>query len=569
MDIKQQRVALYSRVSSREQAAEGVSIDAQVAILRGYAQGQGWEIAEEYVDAGYNGGTDDRPALKQLLIDASKHRFNIIAVSKLDRFFRNLRLLLNNLHGLEQLGVKFVATQEGLDTSTPYGKFAMQMMGVIAEFERGRIGERVKDSRHYLIERGDWPGGRTVYGYRWLPDDRQWEVIPEEASIVRRIYDLYINNKIGIESIATKLNEDGWRTRDGVPWHSVSVRQVLIHPCYKGRHYIGIPMPVIIDEDTWQQAQRRRESARSVLANPKGWLLQGMCFCGQCGHVLKCLHKRPRDPRYYACRGRVNYFPYNDGERCTLPFVRADKLEREVWEKVKAVLKNPDTLAECVNKALIELEEKRSQLGAETLAIDDRLKAIRAKKERLGIAFADGAIQETIYKSRLNRLKKQEANLVKCRQAIDPSELSELSTLESRIIIVKEILSRGSLSLTEFGIFGSIGDEYIPAGFNAWRECDGKLTIGELTEMDTFRIEGTDKVMRGIDAPPGFWECEDLQKREENINRNLRAILQFFNIKVFVFPERIEIKGAIPTQVLDMSTHNQTQTAPIISSPSP
>jgi site-specific DNA recombinase len=182
------KAAIYARVSSQEQAVEGVSIDAQIAAFQAYAKSQGWEVVNEYIDGGYSGGTDERPAFKRLLIDAGQHRFSIIAVCKLDRFFRNLRLLLNHLHGLEQMGIKFVSTQEGLDTSTPYGKFAVQIMGVIAEFERGRIGERVKDSRRFLISGGKWPGGRTVYGYRWLTGERKWEVIPEEAEIVRRIY---------------------------------------------------------------------------------------------------------------------------------------------------------------------------------------------------------------------------------------------------------------------------------------------------------------------------------------------------------------------------------------------
>ena len=89
-----------------------------------------------------------------------------------------------------------------------------------------------------------------------------------------------------------------------------------------------------------------------------------------------------------------------------------------------------------------------------------------------------------------------------------------------------------------------------------------------MSKEDTFRIEGTDLVMRGIDAPLGFWECNDLQERQEVIKRNLRAILQLFNIKVFIFPERVEVRGTIPTQVLDMSSHKQAQTALVISSPS-
>ena len=97
----QNRVALYARVSTQEQVVEGVSIEAQLAALKAYAKSQGWEVADEYVDGGFSGGTDDRPALKRLLIDADRRRFSIVAVCKLDRFFRNLRLLLNNLHGLE------------------------------------------------------------------------------------------------------------------------------------------------------------------------------------------------------------------------------------------------------------------------------------------------------------------------------------------------------------------------------------------------------------------------------------------------------------------------------------
>jgi len=91
------------------------------------------------------------------------------------------------------------------------------------------------------------------------------EVVPEEAKVVRRIYDLYIKKKIGIDGVAAALNKDGVRTRDGAQWRNCTVRQALIHPAYKGRHRIDIPMPVIIDESTWQQAQRRREDARSVL----------------------------------------------------------------------------------------------------------------------------------------------------------------------------------------------------------------------------------------------------------------------------------------------------------------
>jgi site-specific DNA recombinase len=562
------KVAIYSRVSSQEQATEGVSIEAQAAALKAYAKSQKWEIFNEYIDAGYSGGTDERPALKRLMIDAGQYRFDIIAVCKLDRYFRNLRLLLNNLHNMEKLGIRFVSIQEGIDTSNHYGSFITQFMGVIAEFERGRIGERVKDSRQFLIGQGIWPGGRTLYGYRWLVDKKQWEIVPEEARVVRYIFDLYLNEKMGIDAIVTRLNKEESCTRTGSRWRRANVRQVLVHPAYNGRHKLEVRIPTIIDDATWYRAQEKRENARKLIGDPRGWLLQGMCVCGLCGHVMSCVHKKPGQPRYYACRSRIQSITHRDGKRCDLPFVRAKELEWGVWKKVKEVINNRDTLAECINKALLELEEQKLQIGAESLEIDDKLESIKSKKERLGMAFADGAVSESSYKSRLNQLKKLETTLFKSHNAIHPSQLGELSALEERINRVKDILGRGNIYISEFGIFGAKSDEYFPAGFNAWRESDGKLAIGEFRESDRIPIEGTDQEMRGIDAPPGFWECKDPQGREDHIKRNLRSILQLFQVKAFIFPDRIEIKGAIPTQLIEFPEKHRKSTAPIISSPS-
>jgi len=86
-------------------------------------------------------------------------------------------------------------------------------------------------------------------------------------------------------------------------------------------------------------------------------------------------------------------------------------------------------------------------------------------------------------------------------------------------------------------------------------------------EQDTFRIEGTDLVMRGIDAPSGFWDCNDTQEQDNIIKKNIRAVLQLFNIRVHMFSDRVEIQGAIPKQVLDISRQKEPPDVPIIVSP--
>ena len=141
-----------------------------------------------------------------------------------------MRLLLNYLHEFDLLGIKFVSTQEMLDTSTPYGKFAVQIMGVITTISAGSSRERIREGRQYRTAQGKWTSGQTPYGYRWLPKEQQWEIIEEEAKVVRHIYDLYLDEKIGTLHIHECLNKEGLRTREGYLWHYSFVQSILSNP---------------------------------------------------------------------------------------------------------------------------------------------------------------------------------------------------------------------------------------------------------------------------------------------------------------------------------------------------
>ena len=128
--------ALYLRVSKPEQAREGISIDTQRPLLQNYCKLHGLEVVNEYVDAGYTGGNDKRPQLQLLINDAQRGKFDCVLVVRLDRFFRNQRLLLNTLNYFDELGVSFIAISQNFNTSSPFGRFGLQMMGSAAELER-------------------------------------------------------------------------------------------------------------------------------------------------------------------------------------------------------------------------------------------------------------------------------------------------------------------------------------------------------------------------------------------------------------------------------------------------
>ncbi|MGK5087021.1 recombinase family protein [Bdellovibrionota bacterium FG-2] len=134
------RALSYSRVST----TQNQSTDAQQAELRRYCSARGWTLTKEIVDHGYSGGTDQRPGLKELLALVRRREVDAVVVTKLDRLFRSLKHLILTLEEFEQLGVTFVAVRDSLDWSTSAGKFFIQVLGSLGQFERELIRKRVK-----------------------------------------------------------------------------------------------------------------------------------------------------------------------------------------------------------------------------------------------------------------------------------------------------------------------------------------------------------------------------------------------------------------------------------------
>lgn len=135
------RVALYARVSTTN---HGQDVGLQVDELRQAATQRGWSVAGEYVDDGISGSKASRPALDRMLADAQAGRFDVVAVWKLDRLARSVIHLLSMTEALREWGVGLVSLRDAhIDTTTPSGRFVLQILGAVAELEKGLIQERV------------------------------------------------------------------------------------------------------------------------------------------------------------------------------------------------------------------------------------------------------------------------------------------------------------------------------------------------------------------------------------------------------------------------------------------
>ena len=133
------RAAFYLRVSTLDQHPQN-----QIKDLEQLAAQRGWEVVQPYCDQGYSGARARRPALDQLLADARRGRFDVVAVWSCDRLARSVRHFLEMLDELNHLHIEFVSVREQIDTGGPLGRAVVIIISAIAELERNLIRERVR-----------------------------------------------------------------------------------------------------------------------------------------------------------------------------------------------------------------------------------------------------------------------------------------------------------------------------------------------------------------------------------------------------------------------------------------
>lgn len=344
IDEKPIRVALYLRVSTDEQA-EKFGLDAQRSAVEALVKSKGKlkdgreavvlaGKAYEYIDDGVSGTTElnERPAfirLKEDVLNAlpGQRPFDMVAVYKIDRFARKLRILLDVLKFFEQYRIEFTSATESIDTSTPFGRAMLGIMGVIAELELETIHERTTRGKKQASEQGVAMGANAPYGY--LKDkDKRLVIFPDEAKYVQKIFDMFTAGKLSPQLIADQLTQDEVLTPDASAvrngkrkgtsrkknepyfWRAERVRDILKDEVYIGKLYSNkthkgkvvpknqwrlspVPHEPIILNHIFQFAQvgLKKLADRKELTKKKQegylYLLSGLLKCDYCRKIVK------------------------------------------------------------------------------------------------------------------------------------------------------------------------------------------------------------------------------------------------------------------------------------------
>lgn len=224
------RAALYTRVSTEDQAKEGYSLDAQTKRLEAYCRARGWTISGHYQDEGCSGRNTHRPEYARMMSDSEQ--WDVLLVLKMDRIHRNSVNFALMMDDLRKKGKEFTSMFEKFDTTTAMGRFVMDTVQRIAQLESEQIGERVRIGMERKAECGSGHlGSGHPYGYVY--NDGQLEVEVDEAYTVKAIYKLY-KKGLSMQDIADQLNAAAIPAKKGGRWNKQSICNILHNPLYIG-----------------------------------------------------------------------------------------------------------------------------------------------------------------------------------------------------------------------------------------------------------------------------------------------------------------------------------------------
>jgi site-specific DNA recombinase len=457
--------AIYARVSSARQAKDE-TIGSQLAALRDHAAASRLDVPEDWVfaDEGHSGATLARPALEALRDLAAQGCLDVVLVYSPDRLARKFAYQALLIEELARCGtrVEFVKGPRG---DSPEDQLLVQFQGMFAEYEKAQLAERYRRGKAWRAKTGSVNVlSGAPFGYRYIrktPESgARYEVVPHEAPLVAEMFRRYADDGAAIADLRRWLTAEGVPTRTGKDrWDRSVIWGMLRNPAYAGtavfgktqavhepaglnrtarlagrtvprqvrvagrprEEWTGIPVPALVDEETFDRVQQRLEDNKRFAArNTKvPSLLQGLAACASCGYGYYRTSARTSSRKiyYYRCLGSDDY-RYEGGRVCQNKPVRADYLDEVVWDHVTALLADPALIRAEISKR-IEQARTSDPVTRKRGQLEQALAKTTASVTAMITAFSEQLITIDELRARMPDLRARQANLENQVAALD------------------------------------------------------------------------------------------------------------------------------------------------------
>jgi len=215
----------YCRVSSEEQAREGLSLALQTEKIKAYCALNDYTVVEIITDAGISAkNISGRPGLKRALEMVMTGQADGLVAWKLDRMFRSTVDALQTAEQFRQAGKSLQSISEKLDTSSAMGEFFFSLMASLAQMERRLTGERTKAILDGKKARGEFVG-KPRFGFQ--SNGKELQKNTDHQVIIDRIVNLYFKENLSFRAVAQQLNTENILTKQGKCWTHKQVSSII------------------------------------------------------------------------------------------------------------------------------------------------------------------------------------------------------------------------------------------------------------------------------------------------------------------------------------------------------
>lgn len=469
------RAALYIRLS-REDENEGPSesVTNQQALLDAFVQKHGVQVCGTYIDDGWSGTSFDRPAFRRMIADIEAKRIDLVITKDLSRLGRDYILTGHYMERyFPEHGVRYISLLDGIDTGiessandiTPF-------RAILNDMYAKDISKKIKSVKRDKQRRGQFIGGKPVYGYKMHPAEKNRIVIDEGAApTVRRIFALALEG-ISCRRIAAALNAEGipspaaYCGRGAGLWSGECISRMLQNETYIGSMVQGrqarlsykskkclhraredwVVVPgthaPLIDEASFRRAGELLEARRRTRTRTYEFPLKGLVLCRECGHPLAAVNRpdaRGKPVLYFLCR---TYQRDPKARVCTAHCVKVQTVADAVLDRLRTVCTaelRPDVLRPLAEEA-VRAASRAGGAAAERAAAEKALAALTGQFDRVYADRLAGLLPEADFRRILARIQaerdRQEARLraLNQRQAQPEGEAARTETLVRRFL---------------------------------------------------------------------------------------------------------------------------------------
>ena len=422
------RVTFYARVST-DQDEQINSLENQVQYYTELIQSKpNWKFVPGYVDEGISGGsTKKRDNFNRMIRDAKAGMFDFIITKEISRFSRSTLDSIKYTQELLDYNVGVFFQNDNINTLDTDSEFRLVIMAGVAQDEIRKLSERLKFGFRQAIKNGHVLGNDKLYGYD--KKDCVLTVNEEEAEIIRIIFDLYGNQRLGTRTISKRLMELGYTSREGNAFNTLTIRHILENPKYKGwycgnksqsvdyrtkrnilldeNEWVTYPdpsIPAIVSEELWNRAnalyKRRREEMKSHSSGVSfhnRYPYSAKIYCEEHGTTFhrQVIQTKKGQQEIWQCK----VYRSHGRAACSAPQIRSSDLDVILSDIFKKLVRDKEKIIDSLVTVLTNIP-KEVDYGKLRCQVENEMDDLERKKNRLLDLSIAGALTVEEFKER-------------------------------------------------------------------------------------------------------------------------------------------------------------------------